>query len=130
MKRKNIKKVIKDIWGDKKINKMQIEDSIYFHNMTREETEILGYFCDFTGIHGEQLKGVLVRGYLIGGGRQMRGTYCNRDTFRVTGYHKPTKRRMFLMFLKKLMKINSPSMGPLGYTYEYDYLKAKYFGGK
>lgn len=25
------------------------------------------------------------------------------------------------------MKINSPSMGPLGYTYEYDYLKEKYF---
>lgn len=31
----------------------------------------------------------------------MRGTRCNRDTFRVVGYHKPTKRRMFLMFLKK-----------------------------
>lgn len=60
----------------------------------------------------------------------MRDTFCNRDTFRVAGYYKPTKRRMFLMFLKKLMKINSPSMGTLGYTYEYDYLKAKYFGGK
>ena len=32
----------------------------------------------------------------------MRGTFCNRDTFRVAGYHKPTKRRMFLMFLKSL----------------------------
>lgn len=60
----------------------------------------------------------------------MRGTMCHRDTMKVVGPHKPTKRRMFLTFLKKLMRVKSPSTGAFGYDYEYDYLKARYFGGK
>lgn len=39
-------------------------NSVDFHAMTHEDTEILGMFCDFTGIHGEKLKRVLVKGYL------------------------------------------------------------------
>ena len=39
-------------------------DSVNFHAMTHEDTEILGMFCDFSGIHGEDLKKLLIRGYL------------------------------------------------------------------
>ncbi len=39
-------------------------DSIDFHAMTHEDTEILGMFCDYTGIHGEILKEVLIKGYI------------------------------------------------------------------
>lgn len=62
----------------------------------------------------------------------MRGTQCYRDTMRVVGIHKPTRRYMFLMLLKKLMRVKSPSIGAISaeYKYEYDYLKAKYFGGR
>ena len=31
-------------------------DNCDFHAMTHEGTEILGMFCDFTNIHGEELK--------------------------------------------------------------------------
>lgn len=37
-------------------------DSTVFHAMTHENTEILGMFCDFSGIHGEDLKKLLIRG--------------------------------------------------------------------
>lgn len=39
-------------------------DSCNFHAMTHQETEILGIFCDVTGIYGAALEEVLVRGYL------------------------------------------------------------------
>ena len=39
-------------------------DSINYHAMTHEDTEILGMFCDFTSIRGEKLKQLLIRGYL------------------------------------------------------------------
>lgn len=39
-------------------------NSCDFHAMTHQDTEILGMFCDFTGIHGEKLKEVLLKGYL------------------------------------------------------------------
>lgn len=39
-------------------------NSVNFHAMTHEDTEILGMFCDFTGIRGEKLKDLLIRGYL------------------------------------------------------------------
>lgn len=39
-------------------------NSVDFHAMTHEDTEILGMFCDFTGIHGEKLKRILIKGYL------------------------------------------------------------------
>lgn len=39
-------------------------DSVNFHAMTHEDTEILGMFCDFTAIRGEKLKQLLIRGYL------------------------------------------------------------------
>ena len=41
-------------------------DSCDFHAMTHQDTEILGAFCDFSGIHGEDLKKLLIRGYLKG----------------------------------------------------------------
>lgn len=55
----------------------------------------------------------------------MRPTMCYRDTMRVAGC-KPAKIKMFIAYLKKCMRIHSPSTG----GYEYDYLKARYFGGK
>lgn len=39
-------------------------DSVINHAMTHEDTENLGIFCDNTGLHGEDLKEVLIRGYL------------------------------------------------------------------
>lgn len=57
----------------------------------------------------------------------MRPMMCCRDTMRVVGRkRKPTKITMLVAYLKKCMHIHSPSTG----GYEYDYLKARYFGGK
>lgn len=42
----------------------QVGDSCNYHAMAHEETEILGVFCDITSIHGDDLKEVLIRGYL------------------------------------------------------------------
>lgn len=39
-------------------------DSAILHNMTIVEMEILGQFCDYTGIHGDELKQVLIRGWI------------------------------------------------------------------
>ena len=39
-------------------------DSCMFHNLTHRDTEILGMFCDHTNIHGEELKNLLLEGYL------------------------------------------------------------------
>jgi hypothetical protein len=39
-------------------------DSIDFHAMTHEDTEILGMFCDFTGLHGDGIKRILIEGLL------------------------------------------------------------------
>ena len=39
-------------------------NSVDFHAITHEDTEILGMFCDFTQIRGEALKRLLIRGYL------------------------------------------------------------------
>ena len=55
----------------------------------------------------------------------MRPTMYQTDTMRLVNY-KPSKAKMFLAYLKKCMHIHSPSTG----GYEYDYLKARYFGGK
>lgn len=61
----------------------------------------------------------------------MRGTMCRRDTMRLVGRCKPTKRVMLLAYMKKLLGIHSPNASTVSeYTYEYDYLKARYFGGK
>ena len=42
----------------------EMDNSINYHAMDIEDTEILGSFCDMTAIHGEKLKEVLVEGYL------------------------------------------------------------------
>lgn len=61
----------------------------------------------------------------------MRPTMCYIDTMRVAGRHKPTKSIMLLAYLKKCMHIHSPGTSTTSeYAYEYDYLKARYFGGK
>ena len=39
-------------------------NSCDFHAMTHPDTEILGMFCECTGIQGEKLKEVLLKGYL------------------------------------------------------------------
>lgn len=38
--------------------------SIECHAMTHEDTEIFGQFCDYSGIHGEELKDLLIQGWL------------------------------------------------------------------
>ena len=55
----------------------------------------------------------------------MRPVMCYTDTMRVAG-RKSTKIKMLIAYLKKCMHIHSPGTG----GYEYDYLKARYFGGK
>ena len=55
----------------------------------------------------------------------MRPMMCYTDTMILVNY-KPSKAKMFLAYLKKCIHIHSPSVG----GYEYDYLKARYFGGK
>ena len=55
----------------------------------------------------------------------MRPMMCYTDTMKVAG-RKPTKIKMFVAYIKKCMGVHSPSTG----GYEYDYLKARYFGGK
>lgn len=52
------------IFTNGKQNLSQENDSVNFHAMTHEDTEILGMFCDFTAIRGEKLKLTLIRGYL------------------------------------------------------------------
>ena len=39
-------------------------DSCVAHNLTQQDTEILGVFCDLTNIHGDNLINVLIKGYL------------------------------------------------------------------
>lgn len=39
-------------------------NSVDFHAMTHEDAEILGMFCDFTGIHGDGIKRLLIEGLL------------------------------------------------------------------
>lgn len=55
----------------------------------------------------------------------MRSTMYYIDTMKVAG-RKPAKIKMFVAYLKKCMHIHSPGTG----GYEYDYLKARHFGGK
>lgn len=52
------------IFTNGKQNLSQENDSVNFHAMTHEDTEILGMFCDSTAIRGEKLKLTLIRGYL------------------------------------------------------------------
>lgn len=40
-------------------------NSVYHHNMTESDTELLGGFCDLFDIHGEKLLDILINGYLI-----------------------------------------------------------------
>lgn len=56
-------------------------DSTIFHAMTHEDTEILGMFCDFSGIHGEELKKLLIRGYLKNINREL-----EEDVKKLIGY--------------------------------------------
>lgn len=63
---KLVNTLINDWFTDNKIKlgDNEIGDSCNFHAMTHEETEILGAFCDMTAIHGDDLKEVLIRGYI------------------------------------------------------------------
>lgn len=56
-------------------------DSTVFHAMTHQDTEILGMFCDFSGIHGEELKKLLIRGYLRNVNREI-----EEDINKLIGY--------------------------------------------
>ena len=39
-------------------------NSCIYHNLTHRDTEILGMFCDHTNVHGEELKNILLEGYI------------------------------------------------------------------
>lgn len=39
-------------------------DSVEFHAMSHDDTEILGQFCDATGIHGRELEEILILGLI------------------------------------------------------------------
>lgn len=39
-------------------------NSVNSRNLTHQDTEILGMFCDFMNVHGDDLKEILLRGYL------------------------------------------------------------------
>ena len=58
------KRLRKLIFDDGKMMSSPEINSCDFHAMTHEDTEILGQFCDFTGIHGEQLRDILIRSLL------------------------------------------------------------------
>lgn len=60
-----VNEITKSIFGNEKITILDPGiNSCELHNMTYRDTEILGIFCDYTGIHGEQLKEILIKGYL------------------------------------------------------------------
>ena len=52
------------IFTNGKQNLSQEIDSVNFHAMTNEDTEILGMFCDFADIRVEKLKQLLIKVYL------------------------------------------------------------------
>ena len=61
----NIKKTILDnIFHDYDLEEVFCRNSVDYHAMTSEHTEILGQFLDYTAMDVEQLKECLVSGYL------------------------------------------------------------------
>lgn len=52
------------IFQDGRMSLSSETDSCFLHNLTHLDTEILGAFCDYTNIHGEELKKVLIEGFL------------------------------------------------------------------
>ena len=46
------------------MNHLEECNSINYHAITHEDTEILGAFCDVTGFHGNDLKKLLILGYM------------------------------------------------------------------
>ena len=61
----DIKKTISDnIFHDYDSEEVFCRNSVDYHAMTGEHTEILGQFLDYAGMNVEQLKERLVSGYL------------------------------------------------------------------
>lgn len=46
------------------MNHLEECNSVNYHAITHEDTEILGAFCDVTGFHGNDLKKLLILGYM------------------------------------------------------------------
>lgn len=46
------------------MNNLVEKNSCDYHSITHNDTEILGAFCDMTGIHNEKLKRILLLGYM------------------------------------------------------------------
>lgn len=62
---RDIKQTISDnIFHDYDSNEVLDRNTIEYHGMTGEHTEILGQFLDFTAMNVEQLKECLISGYL------------------------------------------------------------------
>lgn len=61
----DIKKIISDsIFYDYDSEEVYRRNSVDYHAMTSEHTEVLGQFLDYTAMNVEQLKECLVSGYL------------------------------------------------------------------
>lgn len=46
------------------MNHLEECNSVNYHAITHEDTEILGVFCDVTAFHGNDLKKLLILGYM------------------------------------------------------------------
>lgn len=46
------------------MNHLEECNSVNYHAITHEDTEILGAFCDVTGFHGNDLQKLLILGYI------------------------------------------------------------------
>lgn len=62
---KDLKKVLSEqIFDNGKMMLSPEINSCDFHTMTHKDTEILGMFCDFTGLHDKDIADILLNGYL------------------------------------------------------------------
>ena len=63
-KEKYMEHLNKIIFKNEKMMLSPEKDSCDLHALTHEDTEILGMFCDVIPVHGDELKKILLLGYL------------------------------------------------------------------
>lgn len=60
----DISEIMNNIFKEYNYYEVIHQDACEMHNMTGEHTEILGQFLDFAAMTPEQLKNILVAGYM------------------------------------------------------------------
>lgn len=60
----DISEIMNNIFTEYNYYEVIHQDACEMHNMTGEHTEILGQFLDFAAMTPEQLKNILVAGYM------------------------------------------------------------------